>query len=385
VTLREVEATGKSTRARCEDVAMDVSTLSDEAWRRGRLSVAARLRRLQAKAWMIGQCAVAAGVAWFVGRYVLGHSAPFFAPVAAVVCLGTSYGQRLRRVAEVSIGVSIGIGTADLFTHLVGHGTWQVTLIVAVAMSAAVLLDAGVLFINQAAVQSIVVTVLPLNGGASRLADALVGGAVALVAASVVPGAPLRRPREEAAKVTAELARLVRSASTSAREVDLERASDTLNRARETESSLNDLRTAANEGLEVVRSSPFRRRNRPHVRSIAEVVEPLDRALRDTRVMIRRIEVSARLDETMPPDYLAILDRLADAADTIAHELAANRSPEAAQPRLIEIVEWTSVASEPLTLSAAVVLGQMRSLVVDLLQLSGLSHHEAVATVPPRP
>jgi uncharacterized membrane protein YgaE (UPF0421/DUF939 family) len=306
--------------------------------------------------------------------------------VAAVVCLGTSYGQRLRRVAEVSIGVSIGIGTADLFTHVVGYGqAWQITVIVAVAMSAAVFLDAGVLLINQAAVQSIVVTtLLPLDGGVSRIVDALIGGGVALVAATVVPGAPLRRPREEAAKVTFELARLLRSASSSARDVDLDRASDTLNRARETESSLNELRVAATEGLEVVRSSPFRRRNRPQVRSIAEVVEPLDRALRNTRVMIRRIEVSARLGETMPPDYLAILDRLADAADEMAKELAANRSPEAAQPQLIEIAEETADASEPLTLSAAVVLGQMRSLVVDLLQLSGLTHHEAVSAIPAR-
>jgi uncharacterized membrane protein YgaE (UPF0421/DUF939 family) len=184
--------------------------------------------------------------------------------------------------------------------------------------------------------------------------------------------------------VTLELARLLRSASSSARDVDMDQASDTLNRARETESSLNELRVAATEGLEVVRSSPFRRRNRPHVRSIAEVVEPLDRALRNTRVMIRRIEVSARLEETMPPDYLAILDRLADAADQMAEELAANRSPEAAQPQLIEIAEVTADASEPLTLSAAVVLGQMRSLVVDLLQLSGLPHHEAVSAIPAR-
>ena len=40
---------------------MDLSTLGDRAWERGRLSVAARLRRLRDKAWMIGQCAVAAG------------------------------------------------------------------------------------------------------------------------------------------------------------------------------------------------------------------------------------------------------------------------------------------------------------------------------------
>ena len=45
---------------------------------------------------------------------VLGHQTPFFAPIAAVVSLGTSYGQRLRRVAEVTIGVAVGVLVADL-------------------------------------------------------------------------------------------------------------------------------------------------------------------------------------------------------------------------------------------------------------------------------
>ncbi|MBA2559915.1 MAG: FUSC family protein [Propionibacteriales bacterium] len=334
---------------------------------------------------MIGQCAVAAGVAWVVAREVFGHPAPFFAPVAAVVCLGTTYGQRLRRVAEVSVGVSIGIGIADLFTQLMGRGAWQIAVIVGLAMSAAVLLDAGALFINQAAVQAILTTLLPLGSGPSRIVDALIGGGVALVAASIVPGAPLRRPRETAAEVTAELARLLRAARDSARDADVGQASDTLDRARETESALNELRVAASEGIDVVRSSPFRRRARGHVQSIAEVVEPLDRALRNTRVLIRRIEVSARLEETMPPDYLVILDELAEATEAIAGEFAANRSPGAAQSRLEAIADVTGRATEPLTLSAAVVLGQMRSLVVDLLQLTGFSHHEAVSVVPPRP
>ncbi len=362
-----------------------MSGLSDRAFERGRLSLAARLRRLHAKAWMIGQCALAAGIAWIIATEVFDHTSPFFAPVAAVLCLGTSYGQRLRRVAEVTVGCAVGIGIADGFTHVFGQGGWQIVVVVAVAMSAAVLLDAGVLFIGQAAVQAIVVTtLLPLDGGLSRIVDAFIGGAVALVAATLVPGAPLRQPREEAAKVTSELARLLRSARDSASNVDVDQASDTLDRAREMEALLSDLRAAASEGLEVVRSSPFRRSAKAHVRSIADVVGPLDRALRNTRVLIRRVVVSARLDETMPPDYLSLLDDLAAAAEQMADDFAANHSPDAARPTLLDVAERTAQASEPLTLSAAVVLGQIRSLTVDLLELSGLSYSEAIAEIPAR-
>ena len=50
----------------------------------------------------------------------------------------------------------------------------------------------------QAAVQSIVIASLVPDPGqaVTRWTDALIGGAVALVGATVVPAAPLRRPRE---------------------------------------------------------------------------------------------------------------------------------------------------------------------------------------------
>jgi uncharacterized membrane protein YgaE (UPF0421/DUF939 family) len=363
----------------------DLSALSDQAIERSRLSVAARFRRLQSKAWMVAQCAIAAGVAWVIATEVFGHQTPFFAPVAAFLCLGTSYGQRLRRVGEVTVGVAVGIMIADGFTHLFGRGSWQIVVVVAVAMSAAILLDAGQLFVSQAAVQAIVVTtLLPLNQSASRIADAFIGGGVALLAATIVPGAPLRRPREEAAKVTFELARLLRAARQSAEDISTEQAEVTLSRARETEGLLDDLRAAAQEGIEVVRSSPFRRHHRVHVRSMAELVAPLDRALRNTRVLARRVLVSARLDETMPPDYLDLLKGLADATDEMARDLAANQPPYSAQPALVALGETTADASTPLTLSAAVVLGQIRSLVVDLLELSGMTYSDAIGAVPNR-
>lgn len=363
---------------------MELTTLSGQAWARGRLSASARLRRLRSKAWLIGQCAIAAGAAWAVA-VAIGHPTPFFAPIAAVISLGTTYGQRLRRVAEVSVGCAVGIGIADVFIAMVGQGTWQIAAVVAAAMSAAILLDAGQLLINQAAVQAIVVaTLLPQDAGASRVVDALIGGAVALLAATVVPGAPLRRPRQEAATVMRELAALLALARQSAADADVASASDTLNRARETDALLSELRAAAEEGLEVVRSSPFRRGSAPHVRSMAELVEPMDRAVRNARVLIRRVLISARLDETMPDDYLVLLDDLGATVREMADRLAANEPPESAQGQLVAIAERTSVASEPLTLSAAVVLAQLRSLTLDLLEVSGTPSSEALALVPPR-
>ena len=82
-------------------------------------------------------------------------------------------------------------------------------------MTAAILLDSGQVFVIQAAVQSIVVTtLLPDPGAALHPVDRrLIGGAVALVAATVVPAAPLRRPREQAAQVLRKVRDLLQAAS----------------------------------------------------------------------------------------------------------------------------------------------------------------------------
>ncbi|MGZ4438429.1 MAG: FUSC family protein, partial [Nocardioidaceae bacterium] len=257
----------------------------DRAWSLGRTSLRARVARWKSKRWQIAQCALAAGAAWLVASDVVGHQTPFFAPIAAVVSLGTSYGQRLRRVVEVTIGVAIGVFLGDLLVGQVGSGWWQLTVIVALAMSTAFLLDGGQLFVTQAAVQSIVVsTLLPSTGaGLTRWTDALVGGAVALVAATVVPAAPLRRPREQSAVVMRKVSGLLRAAGEVMVDGEVDRAMALLADARATDNLIGELRSAADEGLSIVASSPFRVRHKDNLRRMADLVDPLDRALRSTR------------------------------------------------------------------------------------------------------
>lgn len=363
---------------------MDAAPL-DRMWRQGRSSLRSRLTRLRAKWWHIAQCAVAAGVAWFVAADVFDHPTPFFAPIAAVACLGTSYGQRLRRVGEVAIGVAIGVLVADLIVALTGTGWWQLTLIVALAMSTAILLDGGQLFVMQAAIQSIVVSTLMPDPGAAltRWTDALVGGGVALVAATVVPAAPLRKPREQAAVVVRKIAELLRAAGDVMLSGEVEPALDLLADARSTDHLIRELQAAADEGLSVVASSPFRVRHRPELRRMAEVVEPLDKALRTTRVLVRRTAVAAYHRRAVPTSYAHLCVDLAAACDGVADELAANRMAVAAQPALLAVGQGTGQLERSDALSVEVILAMLRSLVADLLELTGMEPLEATDSLPP--
>jgi uncharacterized membrane protein YgaE (UPF0421/DUF939 family) len=363
----------------------DLPETLERAWQRGGLSARSRVARLRSKSWHIGQAAVAAAVAWVIAKHVLGHDTPFFAPIAAVVSLGTSYGQRLRRVAEVTVGVAVGVLVADLLVLWLGTGWWSIALVVALAMSSALLLDAGQLLVTQAAVQGIIVTTLLPDPDQAliRWTDALVGGGVALLAAAVVPGAPLRRPRERAAVVVRKIASLLRTASRTAVDGDLERAMDTLADARTTEPLVRELQAAADEGLSVVRSSPFARRHRGRVRRMRELVEPMDRAMRNTRVLVRRVAVAVYRGARLPQEYVDLLSDLADATDEVAAALQREEMPTGVREHLLALGERTSRVARSDDLSAEVVLAQVRSIVVDLLQITGLDVLEATDALPP--
>jgi uncharacterized membrane protein YgaE (UPF0421/DUF939 family) len=359
--------------------------LWDRFWDRGRVSLEERRSRLRSKAWHIGQCSVAAGLAWLVAHDLVGHPTPFFAPIVAVICLGTSYGQRLRRVADVTVGVAVGVFLADVLLLLIGTGAWQITVVVALAMSIALLLNGGPLFVTQAAVQGIViVTLVATPGGAfTRWLDAVVGGAVALVAAAVVPQAPLRRPREQAALVVRRIADLLRAAAAGAEDGDVERGLQVLADARTTEQLIRELQAAADEGLSVLASSPFRRRHTGNVRRMVELVEPLDRAMRNTRVLVRRVAVSSYHREPVPRAYAKLCEELATVVDEMADALAADQMASGVRASLLRLGAATAEVERTPDLSAEVVLAQIRSIIVDLLQITGMDVLEATDALPP--
>src|SRR6476620_10694522 len=132
------------------------AALGPRAARRSRDSLRRRTQRLRSRFFFIAQCAIAAALAWWAGRTLLHHHAPFFAPVTAMVCLGLTYGQRLRRVVEVTVGVAIGVFMGDVFVQVAGSGVWQIAVVAILAMSVAVFLGAGTIIVTQAGVQSVI-------------------------------------------------------------------------------------------------------------------------------------------------------------------------------------------------------------------------------------
>ena len=130
------------------------------------------------------QTALAAGLSWFVAVHLFGHRAPLFAPVAAIVSIDMTVGQRLRRAIELIVGASVGVGVATLLISTIGMGPSQIGLVVGLATSVAVLLNGRAVINVQAAVSAILVATLYVPGdtsGIDRLVDGLIGAGIGLV------------------------------------------------------------------------------------------------------------------------------------------------------------------------------------------------------------
>ncbi len=348
--------------------------------------LAAGSRRLQLSALPIAQCAVAAGLAWFVASDVIGHARPFFAPIAAVISLGVSLGSRLRRVAELVVGVSLGVLVGDLLISVIGSGTWQIMLVVALAMAAAVFTDGATLLVAQAGASAVLVaTLLPPGdtGGFDRCIDALIGGMAGLLVAAVLPADPVGPVRREARALLDELAAVLVRTADALRERDAEAASAALGRARASQPLIDELRGALRGGHEVTRVSPLLRRRRRELAKFAELAERADYAMRNARVLVRRAYTALCDDEPAVPELADVLNELAIAVRTLTAQLGRDGDRELARDPVIDVVRHVRALAGTFSPgpSEVVIVAQARSIALDLLQATGLSRSEALAAM----
>jgi hypothetical protein len=164
---------------------------------------------------------------------------------------------------------------------------------------------------------------------------------------------------------------------------DVDQALALLADARATDPLIRTLQDAADEGLDVVASSPFRIRHGPGLRKMADLVEPLDRALRSTRVLVRAVAVAAYRRRAVPHSYAVVAAELAAAVEVVAVELDADRMAVTARPALVAVGRATGEVERSDDLSSEVVLAQIRSVVADLLLMTGMDALEATDALPP--
>lgn len=339
----------------------------------------------------------AAGVgAYLLAENLLGHDAPIFAAVAALIAMGFAKEPRLRKVLEVAIGCTFGVLIGDMLVHVFGQG-WSVAVVVLfLSIMLARFLDSGPTFAMQMGLQALLVVLLPAPtdsplGPFTRSADAVVGGATALAIALLTPKDPRMEPLREIRGVTDELTRALRETASAVRSSDSREAWHALIRSRGIQPKINDVTSALAAARELTRYSPAHRRHRSYMRRLERTADKLDLAVRSLRVMVRRavstIDHATLSDEGMQ-SLAHLLDELADASMLLSRAVretgpgfdrgmnAAQKSLAAAaaqlHPRRLNIDD---LEGETLVLL-------LRTMVVDLLEATGLDHDDADTQLP---
>jgi uncharacterized membrane protein YgaE (UPF0421/DUF939 family) len=347
--------------------------------------LASRFGRLPTNAWFILQAAVAAGIAYFLAANLLGHEQPFFAPVAAVVTLSLAPGERGRRALEVALGVVVGLVVADLIVLAIGVGAAQIAVVVATAMAAAVLIGERRLLVNQAAISAILVVVIqtPDSGfSPDRFFNALIGGGVALAINHLFPVNPERLVERAARPIFEELAGALEEVAEVLINGDRGRAEALLESVRELDGQVRIFNEALSAGHETARLSPTRRRSLKHLELYADASIRIELTVINTRVLVRGAANALRREEAVPPSLPEAIRNLSRAVRALADYLEEAEGPDEARRYALEAARGaTEVLKERHDMTATVLVGQVRSMAVDLLRSTGMNQTQALAVL----
>ncbi len=351
---------------------------------------AGRLRRR----WLtVAEATLAATVAWILATRLVGHPQPFFAPAAALIVLGQARGQRMRRAVEVVLGVAAGVLVADLVVQALGpRTTWTVFTVILLTVALAVAVGASSVTVVQAAVSALYLVVVAPPAETLvpfRFVDALIGGAVAVVASQLVdarrPLAPLvtefRHTFEELAGVLDEIAAALDRGDDGA-------ALAALERARHADAGVERLRGAVQAAGEALRLNLRRRQHLGRLRSVEGSIRQIDYAVRNVRVLARAAVTLSRGPAPVPPDLGNAVRTLAEAvrsagdalaADLNGQDRVADTHAERADVAALKAVRAAGRLFTPgQTLPLAMIIGQIRATAIDLLRGVGVDDDASV-------
>lgn len=329
------------------------------------------------------QIVVAATTAYVFAVFVLGHSAPLLAATVTVSSLGLVRDARPRRVLDSVIGMLLGIAVAEVLLTIAGAGWWQAALTLAVTLVVARALSANPTFAIAAAIQALIVIIVPAEAPFLRLVDGIVGGVAALAVTALIP----RNTIVPAARDGRALFAAVDSALTATiqglRRGDRLRGERALEKSRAIGPLIDAWRASLESGRAVARISPFLRTQRFELARQDDMAAAMDLVVRNLRSIARRAAVES--GDGKPRDAMAdLLTDIARGIRLIGDSLDDIEAVPAARALLQSIatrVDPTRVLPGA-GLSDQHLIALLRPMVIDALAATGLTTEQARAAMP---
>jgi hypothetical protein len=336
---------------------------------RVKAAISSRSRMDAGDVWLLVQATAAATLAWVIAHYLVQHREPFFAPVAALVSLNVSLGERGLNALRLLGGVALGIIVAESTLLLLGGGYGSLAFATFLALVIARALGGARIVLNQAAISAIL-TIAVANGevGYQRLTDALIGAGVALVFTQLIfspePLRLLRRVEANALEGMAIALDLTAQAITGDQTL-ADRAIDSL---RDVRDGLAELARMRRVSARVARHSLVWR---GHVAPVVQETEDAGHLdlLGSSCLLLTRMSIGVTTpDQQLARCVRALSETLADLSQQPGDRARRQRAVD----RSLQILAETGAASTEPDPRLTAALTAVRMAVIDLLLFVGV-------------
>ena len=338
------------------------------------------LRGVATIAWPLLQATAAATLAWVIAKHGLDHDDPFFAPIAAVIALNTSLGERGLNALRLVQGVIVGIVAGELTLLAVGSGPASLALAVFAAMTVARALGGVRIVVAQAAVGAILIIALgDADAGPQRLLDALIGAGVALGFSQILfSPEPVALVRRAASDVLKQMAEGVELTARALEHDDPELGERAMSSLRDLHARVVELRRVTRASRRVVRHSvAWRSRTAPVVRE-TENVGHLD-LLGGSCLMLARAAMAMSPAERrwLAPSVRVLAAAMTDLAGDPGDRATRQRAADHALDLARRVAGHDAPSQSPL--AAAIVI--VRVVVTDVMVFAGVEPGQAADAV----
>jgi uncharacterized membrane protein YgaE (UPF0421/DUF939 family) len=331
------------------------------------------------------QITIGALLAYSVAFYALGHVNPLLAVTVCITSLGFSRDARPRRILQTAIGMVVGIAISEIALIYFGAGIIQIAIVLLLVLIAARFISASSAFAVTAAIQAMLVQILPEPDGGVflRTLDGLIGGVMALIVTALIPRDPRGIARSDANKLFDFFTETLQSLRLALRDANKSLSNQALKNARASQPLIDNWRMSLDSALSISRISPFLMKHKSELRKQRGLMRAMDLATRNLRVIVRRVNFLLKDDVARP--YLADLcEQIAEAVTNIQEGLSEHEELELAREQLLEIIKQLDPKKFGIAdqLREASVLLLLRPLLVDLLCATGMTEDAARAELP---
>jgi uncharacterized membrane protein YgaE (UPF0421/DUF939 family) len=250
--------------------------------------------------------ALAAGFSWAAASWAFHTPKPYFAPLAAILCLQATIAESLSRGVQRIAGVVAGIALAIVFTRWLGLNAWSLAFMVFVGMAAATRLKLGPQGIPQVAISALMVMAVgeAVRGYAwYRLFGTAIGAVVAIAVAGIVWPPDLTPEASQSLRILAQgLSELLEDIRRDVNEGLTPAAAERhLVRARAVASGLDGAKRGFTRAETSLRWNPWHRAAKVRLKRLGQTLLVMDHVLMQIRGISRTLTLASQPDALEHP------------------------------------------------------------------------------------